>query len=151
MLIVPEDLGMSSSSPPTYHTTDEIEVAREEIIDIVRNQDTTHEEFDLSFLFHHVSTTHHTERGALGHEKNRFELDLAFSVEMSMCQRFLVILRDTLVELSVFLLFHVLLGAQPDSFLCVHLFPLEHNLLLWGFVFFSQNSSPFGIHRNREK
>merc|ERR1719230_1761743 len=68
-------------------------------------------------------------------EKNRLELDLAFGIEVCVCQWIKVVLGNALVELVVLLLGDVLLGTQPDGFLSVHLLPLEHSFLLWLLLF----------------
>mmetsp|Transcript_24199 Transcript_24199/g.66542 ORF Transcript_24199/g.66542 Transcript_24199/m.66542 type:complete len:486 (+) Transcript_24199:1301-2758(+) len=111
-----------------HDAPDEVQIAGQEVLELLGHQDAANEELDLRLL--RPIVVHHVEGRLFGQEKDGLELDLALRVEVRVGQRVKVVLGDAFVELGVLLLRDILLRAQPNGLLRVHLLPLIHSLLL---------------------
>mmetsp|Transcript_22146 Transcript_22146/g.45306 ORF Transcript_22146/g.45306 Transcript_22146/m.45306 type:complete len:376 (-) Transcript_22146:686-1813(-) len=109
------------------HAPHEVEIARQQLVELLCNKDAAHEKLHLGLLLPVI--VHHVEGCLLRQEEDRLELDLTLRVEVRVGKRVEVVLGDALVELIVLLFGDVLLGAQPDRLLRVNLLPLVDGLL----------------------
>merc|ERR1719326_827901 len=105
------------------------QVARQEMVELVRDKHTADVELDVALPA--LSVAHvHVMGCALRNVQDRAELDVAFRIEVGVRERLKDVLANRLVERLVLLLRNVILGPKPDRLLRVDELPLLRFVVL---------------------
>mmetsp|Transcript_12088 Transcript_12088/g.44852 ORF Transcript_12088/g.44852 Transcript_12088/m.44852 type:complete len:289 (-) Transcript_12088:492-1358(-) len=106
-----------------HHTLDEVEVLRQQLLEVVADEHLAHVE-PQSGVIGVVVVVHARRRGS-GNVQDGAELDLALGFEVRPSQRLVVVVADALVEVLVLLIGDVVRRASPDGLVGVDPLPLE--------------------------
>merc|ERR1719298_126973 len=106
---------------------DEGEPLGDEVLAVVHDEDAAHVQLDVARVL--LLGLEEVKGRALGHEKDRGELELALNRKVLDSEVLLPVVGQSLVEGAVLLLGHLLGLARPDGLLLVHQVPLVRHLL----------------------
>lgn len=88
----------------TYNTADEGQVLGHHVFEVVRDEYAAHVHLNVVDAF--AIVLEHVDRSSLRHKENRLKCHFTLSGKVRLGHRLLAVLRETLVELVVFVVAH---------------------------------------------